>query len=177
MKKIIFGLVIWSFAFPAFAERSPHIGQETREIKALSESEIEKYLTGKGMGQAKTAELNHYPGPRHVLDLANQLDLTQEQKKETLGLFNSMKAKASSLGKKLVDKEIELDRLFKNSLIDSNTLKDLLSDIGMLKQKIRFAHMNAHLKQRALLSMHQIKQYDQLRGYGTSPGSGHNHSH
>ena len=60
--------------------QSPYVGQESREIKALSPQEISDYLSGKGMGLAKAAELNGYPGPAHVLELAAQLDLTPVQK-------------------------------------------------------------------------------------------------
>lgn len=51
-------------------EGSPYAGQESREIKALSPDEIAALRKGDGMGFAKAAELNGYPGPRHVLDLA-----------------------------------------------------------------------------------------------------------
>jgi hypothetical protein len=61
---------------------SPYTGQEKREIKALSKKEIDGYISGDGMGFAKTAELNHYPGPRHVLDLADQLQLSVSNAKE-----------------------------------------------------------------------------------------------
>ena len=49
---------------------SPYAGQQARQVKALSKAEIEGLLAGRGLGYAKAAELNHYPGPRHVLDLA-----------------------------------------------------------------------------------------------------------
>ena len=35
------------------------------------------------MGLAKAAELNHYPGPAHVLTLATELALTPDQKART----------------------------------------------------------------------------------------------
>ena len=41
---------------------SPYTGQDKREIRALSKEEVHGYLSGDGMGFAKTAELNHYPG-------------------------------------------------------------------------------------------------------------------
>lgn len=44
--------------------QSPYVGQEYREIKALSTQEISDYMSGRGMGLAKAAELNGYPGPR-----------------------------------------------------------------------------------------------------------------
>ena len=60
--------------------QSPYMGQESREIKALSPQEISDYLLGRGMGLAKAAELNGYPGPAHVLELAVQLEITSEQR-------------------------------------------------------------------------------------------------
>lgn len=47
-------------------------GHETRDIKALSSDEVAALLAGKGMGYAKAAELNGYPGPAHVLEHAAQ---------------------------------------------------------------------------------------------------------
>lgn len=50
---------------------SKYIGQESRIIKSLSSEDIESLETGTGDafgGMAKLAELNGYPGPRHILD-------------------------------------------------------------------------------------------------------------
>ena len=63
------------FAAPA---PSPYAGEQTREIKALSGSDIANLRNGRGMGLARPAELNRYPGPRHVLDTA-ELALTPAQ--------------------------------------------------------------------------------------------------
>lgn len=178
MKNLIFGVAVSSLAFAAFAGTvSPYTGQEAREIKSLSQQEIEDYLNGKGLGYAKAAELNHYPGPRHVLDIAKELTLTEEQIKRTQAVFDAMKEQAIMLGKQLVEKEQELDRRFASGSIDAESLKTLLSDIGTLQARIRYVHLNAHLEQKALLTKHQIHQYDQLRGYKASHGSGHHHSH
>jgi len=59
-----------------------YAGQETRKIKALSEDQIQGYLAGSGMGLAMAAELNHYPGPKHVLELAEKLQLLVNSEKE-----------------------------------------------------------------------------------------------
>ena len=69
---------------------SPYAGQEARSIKALSADEIEGLLAGKGMGFAKAAELNGYPGPAHVLELAQQLRLSDEQTAATLAVHAEM---------------------------------------------------------------------------------------
>ena len=178
MKNLIFGVAVSALGFAAFANtESPYVGQETREIKALSQQEVEDYLNGKGLGYAKAAELNQYPGPRHVLDMAKELTLTEEQTTRTQAVFDTMKAQAITLGKQLVEKERALDRQFASGSMDAGSLKTLLSDIGTLQAKIRYVHLSAHLEQKALLTKHQIQLYDQLRGYGTSHGGGRNHSH
>lgn len=59
---------------------SPYAGEQSRSIKSLSQQETADYLSGKGMGFAKAAELNGYPGPGHVLELADKLALSPTQK-------------------------------------------------------------------------------------------------
>ena len=50
--------------------------------QALSPEDIQGLLEGRGMGLAKAAELNSYPGPKHVLEMADALELTPEQRAE-----------------------------------------------------------------------------------------------
>ena len=178
MKTIIFSLIISISTFAVFANtESPYVGQEKREIKALSAQEIEGYLNGKGLGYAKVAELNQYPGPSHILDLSKELSLTEEQIRKTQTVLNSMKDEAINYGERLIVKEQELDLKFANKTIDSGALKKLLFDIGVLESKIRYVHLIAHLEQKSILNRHQIQQYDHLRGYGTQHNNGQKHSH
>jgi hypothetical protein len=58
-------------ALLADSRANPYADQQTRSIKSLSEEDIAALLNGEGMGMAKAAELNGYPGPKHVLTLAN----------------------------------------------------------------------------------------------------------
>lgn len=172
------GAVISTLTFVVFANTStPYAGQERRTIKALSEKIIKGYEEGKGLGYAKAAELNHFPGPRHVLDLAEELDLSDQQTLKAEALFIDMKNKASALGKKFVKKEQELDLAFSRGTITEETLKILLADISVLQADIRYVHLHAHLLQSALLTTHQIHLYDQLRGYNAPNGGEHHHSH
>src|SRR5207244_4142384 len=50
---------------------SPYAGQQRRSVKALSEQQLSDLQAGRGMGLALPAELNGYPGPSHVLELAD----------------------------------------------------------------------------------------------------------
>ena len=75
------------------ATPSPYAGQQSREIKALSGAEQSDLLAGKGMGLAKAAELNGYPGPAHVLELAGELELSAEQRERTQEVWQAMDAR------------------------------------------------------------------------------------
>jgi hypothetical protein len=144
---------------------SPYAGQEKREIKALSKKEVDAYFSGDGMGFAKTAELNHYPGPRHVLDLADKLRLSADQRRKTQAIFEEMKSRAVSLGKQLVEKEQQLDLRFAGGRISDAELEQLVTEISAIHGKLRAVHLRAHLAQKLVLTQDQIRIYDGLRGY------------
>ena len=179
MKNLISGALIGALALSSLASSgSPYAGQETREIKALSQQTIADYLSGKGLGYAKAAELNQFPGPRHVLDMADELDLTEQQIELSQAVFDAMQQEASGFGKQYVEREQALDEQFDSGAITPDSLKSLVSEIGALEANIRYVHLNAHLSQKTLLTQHQIKLYDQLRGYGGSFNhENHSHSH
>ena len=147
----------------------PYAGQEAREIKALPAEEVESLLNGEGMGMAKAAELNHYPGPKHVLELADRLKLSDAQTAGVRKAFERMRADALRLGRLVVEKEREFDQLFARREIDAGKLQTLSREIGLLRADLRAAHLRAHLETRALLTPEQVKLYDELRGYN-APG-------
>ena len=158
---------------------SPYAGQQHREIKSLSASEIEGYLQGKGMGFAKPAELNHYPGPLHVLELESEIKLDKKQLEATQELYEKMKARAMIIGKELVHEEQQLDKLFASGQVNDESLKQQINRIAKLRGELRFTHLATHLEQKKILTRHQVMKYDQLRGYGKpgGHGAGHNHQH
>jgi len=155
----------------------PYAGQENRTIKALSAQEIDEYLAGNGMGLAKAAELNGYPGPKHVLELSAQLELTPAQRAATESVFNSMQLEARSIGRDLVAAEQELDHLFATQAITSSSLDRKLRDIGSLQARLRAVHLQAHLKQAQILTRSQATRYAQLRGYGSEDAHTGHHAH
>jgi hypothetical protein len=160
-------LLFWSAV--AHSQSSPYVGQKLREIKALSPQEISDYLSGKGMGLAKAAELNGYPGPAHVLELATELKLTPDQKARTEALFKNMEARAITLGKELVEEERVLDSLFASRSVTPEVLAGSLARIARFQGELRQVHLQAHLEQTALLTPDQVRQYNRLRGYGAAP--------
>lgn len=157
---------------------APYAGQQTRDVKALSADEVSALLDGKGMGFAKAAELNGFAGPAHVLELAIELQLTDEQRTRTQALFATMSASAIVAGRLLVDKERELDRLFATKTISPDHLASELQQIGELQARVRGIHLQAHLVQVEILTPEQNARYGQLRGYAAVPGQReHEHRH
>ncbi len=154
--------------------KSPYAGQQSRKIKSLSEEDIQKYLNGEGMGLAKVAELNHYPGPKHVMELSSQLKMSDEQTTSIRKIYDAMHAKAVRLGNKIVKEEEQLNNLFAQGQIDTHTLATSMRELGALQGEFRASHLQAHLEMRTVLSAAQIGQYDQLRGYN-NPNMDHTH--
>lgn len=91
---------------------SAYSGMETRRVKALSEEQIADLEAGRGMRLALAGDLNGYPGPLHVLELAEALDLTDEQVSRTKKLLDRMEAEVIPMGRRLIDEEATLDSLF-----------------------------------------------------------------
>jgi Spy/CpxP family protein refolding chaperone len=156
------------------ASKSPYAGEESRAIKSLSDEDIKKYRSGEGMGQAKVAEMNHYPGPRHVLQVASQLQLSGEQKAQAERLYDVMHEKAVKLGEEIVEREKRLSEAFSGGGISRNELVASVTELGRLQGELRAAHLEAHLGMKGLLTAAQIRQYDELRGYH---GGGEEHQH
>src|SRR3954471_6734080 len=136
------------------AEPSPYAGEQVRTIKALSDADIAQLLNGHGMGLARAAELNSYPGPRHVLDLADELHLDARQVTELNQLFETMKTAALPLGRALVDRETELDGLFSGRTATADKVLALTREIGRLQGELRAVHLNTHIATAAALRPH-----------------------
>ena len=147
---------------------SPYAGEETRAIKALSASDIDNLLAGRGMGLARPAELNSHPGPRHVLDLADELALTAAQRDALEKVFAGMKAAAVPLGRTIIEHETRLDRFFTSRTATAESVRALTLEIGRLQGELRAVHLNAHVATAGILSAGQVTRYTQLRGYDRS---------
>ena len=81
----------------------PYAGLERRAVASLSEEQIADLRAGRGMGLALSAELNGYPGPLHIIELAEALGLTPDQRGRVQALQAAMKAEAVPLGERLIE--------------------------------------------------------------------------
>lgn len=156
---------------------SPYAGRQEREIKALSADKVQAYLEGRGIELALAAELNHYPGPLHALELAGPLKLTAAQKAQTEKVRAAILGEAKKLGRLIVEKEEELDGLFAGGTIDEGGLHTVVREIARLQGELRIAHLRRHLEMKRILTPEQVKRYDELRGYAQAgvrhEGRGH----
>ncbi|MFN0191497.1 MAG: Spy/CpxP family protein refolding chaperone [Aestuariivirga sp.] len=148
-----------------FAQHQPYAGQQDREIKALSPDQTKQYLAGAGMGYATPAELNRFPGPMHVLELADKLDLSPEQRARTKALMDTHKAEARAIGTKRVESERAIEMLFRSGKLDDTALAKSVREAAVLEGEYRLAHLETHRRMRALLSDEQVARYVRLRGY------------
>lgn len=151
----------------------PYAGQETRQISSLSSDDIAELEKGAGWGLAKPAELNGYPGPAHVLEFAERLELTDEQKSSIEAAFSKMNAKARELGAALIEAEAALDEAFRSGAVSEEVLRDRLATTESARAALRETHLAAHLEITPLLTEDQKKHYASLRGYGDNAHGGH----
>lgn len=143
----------------------PYAGFEKREIKAFSPEELKNLRAGNGMGYALAAELNGFPGPKHILEHEAAINLTGEQKKAVRRSFDKMKKEAVRLGQQIIAEERKLDRLFAGGQIDGRQLRAKTRQIADLESQLRATHLAAHLEMKELLSEQQIEIYKKMRGY------------
>lgn len=165
--KVSVAAVITCLGTAAMAQASSYAGEERRDIKSLSPQEVTALLAGQGAGFAKAAELNGYPGPAHVIELADQLALSSQQRQSTQRLMNEHRERARRLGAEVVDAERTLDRLFGERQADATAVASAAERVGLLQARLRAEHLNTHLSQTAMLSAEQVRRYSELRGYGS----------
>ena len=172
MKSLYAVLIITLIPFSSFSasqhsHKSKYVGQERREIKSLSEFDIEELKNGRGWGLAKAAELNGVPGPAHLLEMKKEIGLKPEQIEKIEVLYQKMKRQAISLGLNLIELERKLNNHFANGTITEKLLHDLLEQMAQIRKRLRYVHLSTHLETPGILTADQIDMYNKLRGYSS----------
>lgn len=153
----------------------PYAGQDQRQISSLSAKDIAALEAGEGWGLAKPAELNGYPGPAHVLELASELDLDPAQKVAVTAEFEAMREAAKKLGAELIAAEAAVDDVFRGGTANRAALSQSLQTVGDVRARLRETHLAAHLAVSPLLTPDQTRQYAELRGYLNTHGAHDGH--
>ena len=148
---------------------SDYVGEETRLIKSLSGQDLEEIARGGGWGLARAAELNGVPGPTHLLELADDIGLTEQQRSDIEAIRAQMQADAITAGERFVAAEQALDAAFQQGAPDAEALERLVAQAGQARAALRLVHLNAHLLTLPLLTDAQVSQYSVLRGYSDDP--------
>lgn len=167
--------VMLAHGIAAAQHAQPYAGLQERPIKALSAEQIADLEAGRGMGLALAAELNGYPGPVHVIELADRLHLTGEQRTRMESLLASMKAETIPLGERLIEQEAELDKQFAERRISEASLVTATQAIGLTQAALRAAHLKYHLRTIEVLTPEQVQGYRGLRGYAEQGPAGRQH--
>ena len=181
---VLFSFVVVGTSFPATAtdpdeaaRAAAHAAEAAREgtgIPALSEAQAASYLDGEAMWQASVAELNHYPSPRRVFELAEALELTEGQRRATTKLHEETRREAIRLGTELVALEQRLNRIFAWNQATADNIAKTVLDIGTLQTQLRLTHLVASIRQKPLLTEEQVRLYDELQGRGMDSGKSSN---
>ena len=170
MRFLITLTVLLLMAVPGLAQdrlNSPYRQQAETGLRGLDEKEIADLKAGAGMGLARAAELNSYPGPRHVLDAIEhgKLPASREQRERIQQVFNTMNGDAVSVGAKILAEEQGLEAGFRSATMTDIDLRSRVARIATLQGELRAIHLAAHIVTRRILSESQITRYNELRGY------------
>src|SRR5882672_7417937 len=174
MRRSISAALLLTSAAAANAQ-TPYAGMQARPIKALSEQQVADLQAGRGMGLALAAELNGYPGPSHLLELADKIGLSDTQRSGARSIFEAMRAETIPIGERLIAQEAALDKLFADHAITPETLSAATAEIGVTQSQLRAAHLKYHLSTVAILEPSQIQQYSTLREYDPVAEEYHHH--
>jgi len=147
---------------------SPYAGKSSASVPSLTEQEVSDLLAGRGLGMARAAELNGYPGPRHVLDLQTALGLDGSAVDRAQQLFEEMQSEAKPLGEQVVALEKALGEAFAAQTVDESALAAQVEALGKRMAQLREIHLRAHIRMRAVLTPQQVARYQELRGYATA---------
>lgn len=134
-------------------------------IRALSPEDIEQIRQGGGARFALPAELNGLPGPRHVLDLADDLTLTSDQQQRIQAIYDQFRAEAVPAGERYLAAAQALEEGFRAQTITAANLPGHVAGVSRLEGELVTIHLRAHLQTAEILTAEQIATYNQLRGY------------
>ncbi|MBO6638484.1 MAG: hypothetical protein JJ920_15055 [Roseitalea sp.] len=162
-------VAIMMLPLPAWADgehtHGPYAGFEAREIKSLSQEDLDELRRGGGWGLALSAELSGRPGPAHLLELRDELGLSDAQVTSISTIRYAMRADAIAAGERFIAAEAALSAAFADPDLAADDLRALVDAAAATRADLRFVHLSRHLSTPQLLTADQIERYAVLRGY------------
>lgn len=132
-------------------------------LQAMPRRQFNNLLQGRGMGAARIADLKGYPGPMHVLEMAEELEISDTQREQTEQIMQRMRSTAQQRGRELIEAERKLEALFDGGAVQPSAVDAALLEIANLQAKVRAAHLHAHIEQARVMNDEQIAKYTELR--------------
>ena len=175
----VLGLLVWISSIavapiPASAQHhhhqaSPYAHTRSNDVPTLTPDEVRELRNGEGMGLARPAELNRFPGPKHLLELASELDLDPAQIRRIEAIHEKMRAQAIAKGDDILMAERRLANLFASAAVGEQPsvadVKRITEHLGIMRGQLQAIHLLAHVESARELTAEQIEEYDRLRGY------------
>ncbi|MGW8283196.1 MAG: Spy/CpxP family protein refolding chaperone [Gemmatimonadota bacterium] len=142
-------------------------------LGGISAQEKEALLKGSGLGAGMIAMMNGYPGPKHVLEMGDELELTAAQREEIGTIFGEAKASFVELGTTIVEKDEALTALFTSGSATTAQVETLAREIGDLQGQLRAGHLNAHIRTYDALTPAQREKLSSMQEmHGMHEGQG-----
>ncbi len=144
---------------------SSYAHAQSTEVSSLTPDEVRELRNGEGMGLARAAELNHFPGPKHLLELMSELDLNHAQIERIEAIHKKMSTQAIAKGEDILKAEFHLANLFTSGQPTAAEVKRVTEHLGIMRGQLQAIHLLAHIESTRELTGEQIEGYDRLRGY------------
>lgn len=129
----------------------------------LDPGELAAIRDARGHGMAAAAEAHALPGPRHALDLADELGLDDDQRSTLDRLMTEMRAGALSAGDEVLRAERALDVELAASRPDPERVETLSVAAGEARGRLRAVHLKIHIAAGHVLTPAQRARYVALR--------------
>ncbi|MDZ4811422.1 MAG: nuclear transport factor 2 family protein [Pseudomonadota bacterium] len=146
----------------------PPAADDDSALPWMDASERQAIETGQGFAMARAAEAHGLPGPKHVLEYAQALDLSERQRDRMNILMHSMRTAALKEGQNVLAAETALDAELSRPVPDAARVAELADVVGRARGRLRNVHLNAHLAAAPALTSAQRAKYVQLR---SQPGA------
>ncbi len=134
----------------------------------MDASEREAIETGQGFAMARAAEAHGLPGPKHILEYADVLELNALQRDRMTILMRSMRTAALKEGQAVLQAEAAIDAELARSTPDAARVAELTEVVGRARGRLRNVHLTTHLAAAPVLTSAQRAKYVQLR---SQPGA------
>jgi Spy/CpxP family protein refolding chaperone len=123
----------------------------------------------KGRVEAQPAPVEHvmqsdraYPGIGPVLDMADELHLSDFQRQQLRALATRVQNETNALQREIAALEQRLNRGFAEQTIDPLRIDGLTTRIGQLEGRLRAAELMARLDAKAILLPEQLARFGAL---------------